>query len=180
MVLFADVEPTPEQAARGYEADPGGAEPCVTYAWIGQDFAFCERCSKPCWEHPYEPGFGDNAGLRARQMPEDARRMWEKWGEPKGIEYRAPKGLSESMSPRERALEELALLHVRRTVARMHRERVLATGDLATTSERVGAQEEAYIANVEYRAVRDFAMVVFALTEDEIIEAIIGKDNDDT
>lgn len=95
VLLFGRTFPTLEQAEEGYEPDPERHDrdtPCETYGWIGQDFAYCEYgCGKPCWEHPYEPGLGDAAGLRRRLTHEDARRMWRKWGEPKGIPFRGPR-----------------------------------------------------------------------------------------
>lgn len=93
MLIFGSREPTAEQAAEGYEADPERYDrttPCLTYMWIGQDFSTCDGCSKPCWEHPYEPGMGNNAGLRRRITEEKARAIWKRWGEPKGIEFRPP------------------------------------------------------------------------------------------
>lgn len=94
-LLFGTKEPTPEQAAAGYEADPERYDrdaPCETYWWVGQDFAFCESgCGRPCWEHPYEPGVGDNTGLRRPLSNEDARAMWRRWGRPRGIPFRAPR-----------------------------------------------------------------------------------------
>jgi len=32
---------------------------CDTFAWIGQSFACCERCSRPFWEHSYDEVPGD-------------------------------------------------------------------------------------------------------------------------
>lgn len=97
-LLFGKTEPTPELAEKGYEADPNRGDrsaPCETYGWVGQDFSTCEYgCGKPCWEHPYEPGLGDAAGLRRPLTRERAQSMWQAWGEPKGILFRAPRPAS--------------------------------------------------------------------------------------
>lgn len=90
MMLFGTKEPTEEQRAEGYETDPGydrKSGKCETFSWIGQDFSHCDTCGKPCWQHPYEPGFGDNAGLRKKMDWTTARAMWVKWGEPKGLPF---------------------------------------------------------------------------------------------
>ena len=54
-------------------------EPCVTFHWIGQDFAFCDRCSRPYWRHSREFGLGDKANTV--QPVDDATRIavWRKW-----------------------------------------------------------------------------------------------------
>ena len=95
MMLFGRTHPTPEQAEQGYEHDPEqgqlSPDPCLTYHWCGQDFSHCDNCGDPCWEHPYQPGVGENTGLRKRQSWENAHAMWRRWGEPKGIPFRVPR-----------------------------------------------------------------------------------------
>lgn len=86
-MLFADKEPSAEALALGYEKqEPFGAK-CETYSWIGQDFSFCDRCSAPCWEHPYKPGMAEHAGLRKPLDLKAAHAMWQKWGRPRGIPF---------------------------------------------------------------------------------------------
>ena len=92
MMLFGQDYPTTEQSMLGYEHDPDRKNvrpnPCITYHWCGQDFAYCDNCGTPCWQHPYQPGVGPNTGLRKKQLWEDAYSMWQRWGEPKGIPFR--------------------------------------------------------------------------------------------
>ena len=92
-LLFGMQEPTPKQAAEGWEADPDKDNrnaPCNTFWWIGQHFKHCDNCGRPCWEHAYRPGMGEYTGLRRVQTLAEARAMWKKWGEPEGIEFNLP------------------------------------------------------------------------------------------
>ncbi len=52
---------------------------CITFWWIGQDFAHCDLCGRPYWRHLREPGFGDQAGQIRTITDSMRRRNWQKW-----------------------------------------------------------------------------------------------------
>lgn len=59
----------------------GRHEPCDTFHWVGQDFNYCDACSKPYWEHQYRHTFGNERehGDRMLITPEEAERVRARW-----------------------------------------------------------------------------------------------------
>ncbi|MFC8531874.1 hypothetical protein [Nocardia sp. NPDC057227] len=59
---------------------PAPGEACAGFAWLGQSFAYCDRCARPFWEHTHEDRLRDGVWVQEPITPEDAAACRRKWG----------------------------------------------------------------------------------------------------